>query len=197
MPPQRATPINDRVGVINDNGHWTYLLGMHPVYGHPAADRRGFKLAIAQLVDCGACRQVEILTAFGISKSNLDRGAVALPGRRHRGVFRADGEAAPPRAGAHPGSVAGSTAVARRGPGKPAVAARLGVPLDTLRRAVWDGRLSAPPHAGAPPARARASGCSRHSGPSTRRPPASSRPRRCPSAGCPTSSSAKWWTPNC
>ena len=53
MLPQGATPINYRVGVTNQDGHWTYLLGMHPVYRHPAGDQRGFKLTIAQLVDCG------------------------------------------------------------------------------------------------------------------------------------------------
>ena len=63
----QSTPINARVGASNQDGHWIYLLGMHPVYRHPAGDQRGFKLTIAQLVDCGACRQVEILTAFGIS----------------------------------------------------------------------------------------------------------------------------------
>ena len=150
MLPQGATPINDRVGVTNHDGHWTYLLGMHPVYRHPAGDQRGFKLTIAQLVDCGACRQVEILTAFGISKSNLDR---ALRRYRAGGIEAFFKRPARPRSGRvlTPEVLLEAQRLLDGGQAKSAVAAQLGVPPDTLRRAVWDGRLSAPPDAGAPP----------------------------------------------
>ena len=52
--PAGATPINDRVGVFNQDGHWIYLVGMHPVYRHVAGDLRSFRLTVAQLVDSGA-----------------------------------------------------------------------------------------------------------------------------------------------
>lgn len=150
MLPQGATPINDRVGVINQDGHWIYLHGMHPVYRHPAGDQRGFKLTIAQLVDCGACRQVEILTAFGISKSNLDR---ALRRYRAGGIEAFFKRPARPRNGRvlTPEALLEAQRLLDEGQAKSAVAAQLGVPLDTLRRAVWDGRLSAPPPADTPP----------------------------------------------
>jgi hypothetical protein len=146
MLPQGATPINARVGVINQDGHWIYLLGMHPVYRHPAGDQRGFKLTIAQLVDCGACRQVEILTAFGISKSNLDR---ALRRYRAGGIEAFFKRPARPRHGRvlTPEVLLEAQRLLDGGQARPAVAAQLGVPPDTLRRAVWDGRLNAPPNA--------------------------------------------------
>jgi hypothetical protein len=150
MLPQGATPINDRVGVINKDGRWIYLLGMQPVYRHPAGDHRGFKLTIAQLVDCGACRQVEILTAFGIAKSNLDRAL-----RRYRaGGIEAFFKRSPrPRSGRvlTPEVLLEAQRLLDEGKAKSAVAAQLGVPLDTLRRAVWEGRLSALPAPGVTP----------------------------------------------
>ena len=71
--PQGATLINHQVGVFKDDGQWTYLLGMYPIYKHPVGDTRSFRITIAQLIDSNACRPSEIRTAFGISKSCVDR----------------------------------------------------------------------------------------------------------------------------
>jgi hypothetical protein len=71
--PQGATPINSQVGVFNDGRDWVYLIGMYPIYRHPAGDQRGFRLTIAQLVNSGTCRPSEVCEAFGIAKSNMDR----------------------------------------------------------------------------------------------------------------------------
>ena len=69
--------------VINKDGHWINLLGMHPTYQHRTGDQRSIvKLTIAHPVVCGACRQVKIITALGISKGKLSRAL-----RR----YRADG----------------------------------------------------------------------------------------------------------
>ena len=60
--------------VINKDGHWINLLGMHPTYQHRTGDQRSIvKLTIAHPVVCGACRQVKIITALGISKGKLSR----------------------------------------------------------------------------------------------------------------------------
>ena len=138
--PHGATPINAQVGVFNEGGHWVYLLGMHPIYRHRAGDQRGFRLTIAQLVDSQACRASEVCGALGIAKSRMDR-ALRL--------YRAGGIDA--FFGRKPAKRAGRVLTAERlvsaqelldeGLGNAEVAARLGVPADTLRRAVWDGRL--------------------------------------------------------
>ena len=138
--PHGATPINAQVGVFNEGSHWVYLLGMHPIYRHRAGDQRGFRLTIAQLVDSQACRASEVCGALGIAKSRMDR-ALRL--------YRAGGIDA--FFGRKPAKRAGRVLTAERlvsaqelldeGLGNAEVAARLGVPADTLRRAVWDGRL--------------------------------------------------------
>jgi len=137
--PHGATPINSQVGVLNNGSEWTYLLGMHPIYRHPAGDQRGFRLTIAQLVDSEACRPSEVCRAFGIAKSKMDRALRLYRAEGIDGFF-----------GCKPTKRSGSVLTAERliraqellneGLINSEVAAQLGVPVDTLRRAVWDGR---------------------------------------------------------
>jgi len=147
--PSGATSINSHVGVFNDGEQWTYTVGLYPVYQHRAGDQSAFRLTIAQLANSGACKPVELLKAFGISKSCLMR---AMRRYREGGV-----EAF------FPGNVSGKGAQRRRtgrvltpevlgraqelldsGCSKAEVARELGVAQDTLRRAVWDGRVQMP-----------------------------------------------------
>ena len=132
--PHGATPINAQVGVFNEGGHWVYLLGMHPIYRHRAGDQRGFRLTIAQLVDSQACRASEVCGALGIAKSRMDR-ALRL--------YRAGGIDA--FFGRKPAKRAGRVLTAERlvsaqelldeGFGNAEVAARLGVPANTVHLA--------------------------------------------------------------
>lgn len=138
--PHGATPINSQVGVLNNGSEWTYLLGMHPIYRHRAADQRGFRLTIAQLVDAGACRPSEVCQVFGIAKSKMDRALRLYRAEGIDGFF-----------GRKPTKRSGRVLTAERliraqellneGLINAEVAAQLGVPVDTLRRAVWDGRV--------------------------------------------------------
>lgn len=84
---------------------------------------------------------MELIKAFGISKSSLDRALRQ---------YRAEGAAGffvPPGAARGGGRVLTSEVLGRaqqlldEGRSKAAVSEQLGVKLDTLRRAVWDGRL--------------------------------------------------------
>ena len=128
------------MGVFNEGSHWVYLLGMHPVYRHRAGDQRGFRLTIAQLVDSGACRASEVCRAFGIAKSKMDR-ALRL--------YRTDGMEAffERKSTKRTGHVLTAERLMRvqellnGGLSQADVAAQSDVPVDTLRRAIWDGRL--------------------------------------------------------
>jgi hypothetical protein len=142
MLPAGATPINAEVGVINDGSHWNYFVGLRPVYRHPVGSVRCFQLTIAQLVDSGTCRPVEILKAFGIAKSNLDRTLRKYRSEGIEAFFKR-------KTRVRQGRVLTAQVLAQaqglldEGQPKAAVAQQLAVPLDTLRRAVWDGRLRA------------------------------------------------------
>ncbi|MDA2926738.1 helix-turn-helix domain-containing protein, partial [Acidobacteria bacterium AH-259-G07] len=71
--PDGATPINNRISVVRDNGEWTYFCGIAPIFRHPEEDRRSFRMFTAQLVCQGACRQWEIVRTFGVSKNSVKR----------------------------------------------------------------------------------------------------------------------------
>ncbi|WP_320042530.1 hypothetical protein [uncultured Desulfobacter sp.] len=67
------TYINGRVTVYQKDGQWTYFLGEYPIYSHKADDLALFRLTTAQLIDSGACKQIDIIKTFGVSKSSLIR----------------------------------------------------------------------------------------------------------------------------
>jgi hypothetical protein len=138
--PQGATPINHQVGVFRDDGYWTYLIGMYPIYRHRDGDQRGFRVTIAQLIDSSACSPTEIRTAFGISKSCVDRSV-----RKYRaggiGAFYEQKARQRQSSVLTPEVTAGAQQLLDEGHSKSAVAQQLAINLETLRRAVWDGRL--------------------------------------------------------
>jgi hypothetical protein len=138
--------------VVRENGQWTYLCGLYPVFRHAEGDRRAFRMFTAQLVCHGTCRQVDIVRAFGVSKNCVIRSVDA---------YRAGGVAAfyAPRAarGASiltPEVMAQAQQLLEAGPSPREVADQLGLKYDTLRKAIQQGRLTrpAPPPAGKPAA---------------------------------------------
>ena len=138
--PQEATPINEWVSVWNDGTHWTYFLGTHPISRHAAGELRLFRLTAAQLIDSGACRPCQVIKTFGVSKSSIDRALRCYRQEGPEGFFKAKGSRGK-------GTVMSAQVLKEaqvlldEGLEKRAVAEALKVPLDTLRRAVWDGRL--------------------------------------------------------
>ncbi len=138
--PKGSTPINSWVSVWSEPSHWTYFLGTHPIYKHPAGNLRLFRLTMAQLIDSGACRACEVIKTFGVSKSSVDRALRCYRTKGLEGFFVRKGSS-------REGTIMTCEVLAEaqglldgKLP-KAAVAQTLGVHTDTLRRAVWDGRL--------------------------------------------------------
>ena len=73
MIPKGATEINNLVSVFRHETRWTYFVGTYPIYSHGAEDDRMFRLTVAQLVESGSCRQVDLIHTFGIAKSKVIR----------------------------------------------------------------------------------------------------------------------------
>ncbi len=138
--PRGATQINELVSVWRDDESWTYFLSTYPIYSHKKEDRRMFRLISAQLVNSGACRQVDIIRTFGVSKSSVIRslnklrneGADAFfvqrRGRRGGKVFSAE-------------VVEKAQSLLDQGYSRQEAAQELGVKYDTFRKAINDGRL--------------------------------------------------------
>ena len=137
-----ATRISDFISVVRENGQWIYFCGAQPVFQHAEDDRRSFRMLTAQLICQGACRQVDIVRAFGVSKNSVIRSV---------NTYRAGGVEAfyTPRAprGASvltPEVTAQAQQLLGAGWSPREVAEQLGLKLDTLRKAIQQGRLIKP-----------------------------------------------------
>jgi len=139
--PPGATKINDLVNVYREGNLWIYFVSLQPIFSHQADDVRLFRLITSQLIDSGACRQVDILKAFGVSKSNVARSLQTL---REKG---ADAFFAPRK------RRCGGTKLTQnvleqaqcfldQGYLRREVSDDLGIKYDTLRKAINDGRLT-------------------------------------------------------
>jgi hypothetical protein len=141
--PFGASKINDIVSVYREECRWTYFMSMYPIYSHDADDLKMFRMVTAQLIESGACRQVDILNTFGVPKSSVVRSQNKLRQGGTEAFFK-------PRQGRKGGSVLNPTVLERaqgllnQGYSKRDTADELNVITDTLRKAINDGRLSEP-----------------------------------------------------
>lgn len=141
--PRGATPINRMVSVWRDDESWTYFLALYPIYSHKPNDQRMFRLVTSQLIDSGACRQVDIQRVFGLSKSSVIRSL---------NKFRAGGAEAffVQRRGRRGGKVFTPEVLERaqqlldQGYTRKDAAQELGVNFEAFRKAISDGRLIEP-----------------------------------------------------
>ena len=127
---------------MRENGQWIYFCGAQPLFQHPEDDRRSFRMLTAQLICQGACRQTDIVRAFGVSKNSVIRSV---------NTYRAGGVGAfyTPRAPRGASVITPEvTAQAQQwlgaGWSPREVAEQLGLKLDTLRKAIQQGRLIKP-----------------------------------------------------
>jgi len=143
--PRGATEINGLVSVWGDEHCWTYFIGTYPIYSHKKTDQRMFRLVTSQLIESGACHQVDVIRTFGISKSSVIRSLNKL---------RKDGSGAffVQRRGRRGGKVLTPEVLDKaqrlidQGYSRGEIAQELSVNCDTLRKAINDGRLSESKH---------------------------------------------------
>lgn len=137
--PDDATEINDRISVVQKDGHWTYFCGIQPVFRHPVGDRQSFSMFVSQLCVQGACTQAEIRRKFGISKNWLLRCIAKYHQEGVAGFYqrrRARGASI-----MTPEVVAEAQSMLDQGHTDKAVAAKLSIKYDTLRKAIKRGLL--------------------------------------------------------
>jgi hypothetical protein len=138
--PHGATNISEIVSVYREQDHWFYYVGLQPVFSHKTDDQILFKIITSQLIDSGACRQVDIINAFGVSKSKVTRSLRKL---REQGV-EAFFEPRKKRCGGKiltPEVLEKAQSLLDQGYPRYQISKELGVKEDTLRKAINDGRL--------------------------------------------------------
>jgi transposase len=137
-----ATRVSDLISVVRQEGQWFYFCGIQPVFQHAQGDLRAFRMFTAQLCVQGACKQAEIIKAFGVSKSSVLRSVAKY---RQEGI---EGFYQPRRTRGSPVMTPQVLQQAQQqfeqGHSKAEVARQLGIPYDTLRKAIDQGRLQLP-----------------------------------------------------
>ena len=156
--PDGATHINDRISVVQQDGTWTYFCGINPIFQHPNRDSQSFRMFTSQLVCQDACKQADIVRAFGVSSNSVKRNVKKFREQGTKGFYQ-------PRK-RRQGNVLTDLVLAQaqellsRGASRREVADELGVLDDTIRKAVNQGRLREPdPDAPPPPPPAPARPC--------------------------------------
>ena len=138
--PRGATEINGLVSVWCDEERWTYFIGTYPTYSHDKTNQRMFRLTISLIIESGACRQVDILKAFGVSKSSVIRSVNKLRKGGAEAFFvqrrgRRGGKVLTPEV------IEKAQSLLDQGYTRRDVSQELNVKYDTLRKAINDGRL--------------------------------------------------------
>ena len=138
--PPGATAINEMVSVVRQEKTWTYFLSTYPIYSHPEDDHQCFRSIIAQLINNGSCKQCEVVGAFGISKKCAIRAVKQI---RERGIKSFFEPRKSKRSGAvlTPEVLSSAQNLLNEQLSRKEVAEELGVKLDTLKKAIHDGRL--------------------------------------------------------
>jgi transposase len=143
--PEGSTRISERVSVVRENGEWSYFVGIAPFFTHGEDDLASFRMFTSQLVCQGACSQMDIVRAFGVSAKGV---------KRYVKKYRQEGIPAFYRSR----KTRGATVITNEmigqaqtrlsvGMSRREVAEQLGIKYDTLRKAINQGRLRelAPP----------------------------------------------------
>ena len=140
--PAEATPINKVVSFAKREGAVYYFHGCEPIFTHGEHDLKTFRLFTSQLAVNGTCKQAEIVRAFGISAISMKRyvkkyregGAAAFYEQRRKPQPRV----------LRPEVMSQAQELFEQGESRSAVAQKLGLKPDTLRKAVTAGRLVEP-----------------------------------------------------
>jgi transposase len=112
------------------------------VFQHAENDRRSFQMFTAQLIFQGQCRHVDIVRAFGVSKSSVIRSVNTFRDGSATAFYASRATRGPsvmtPEVTAQAQQLLGAGESPRE------VAEQLGIKLDTLRKAIRHGRLTVP-----------------------------------------------------
>ena len=138
--PDGSTKVNNALLVHRQNNNCYYFFWNVPVFSHTETDQKSFRMITASLVALGTCKQVEIMEAFGVSKSSVTRSVQKYKKLGPEGFFQN-------RKG-HGGTVltdqvkANAQELLNLGNSMSEVAEELGINSETLRKAISQGRLS-------------------------------------------------------
>jgi len=137
-----ASRISDLISVARRDGLWFYFCGTQPVFQHREGDLRSFRMFTAQLCVQGVCKQADIIRAIGVSKSSVLRSVKKYRQEGVQGFYKTRRSRGAPVMTRQ--VIQEAQQLFQEGYSKAEVARELGVPYDTLRKAIDQGRLELP-----------------------------------------------------
>jgi len=145
--PPGVTHITPELAFKNEGGMVTYFNATMPVFRHGEKDLQSFKMIVSQFYVMGVAKQAELVRAFGVNELLIKRAVKRYREHGPQGFFT-------PRKQRGPGVL---TEVVRgqvqdlldqrKTPGD--VSQHLGLKVDTIRKAILEGRLHRPSSEGA------------------------------------------------
>jgi hypothetical protein len=140
--PEGVTHITNQLAFKKEDGQVTYFNGIMPVFSHAESDIATFRMITSQFYVNGHVKQSEIVRAFGVTSISVKRSVKIYQDKGPKGFYA-------PRVTRGPavlvedvvseieGYLAGGATLAD-------VAKTLGVKLNTIQRAMREGRIRAP-----------------------------------------------------
>ena len=139
MFPAGVTPITDELAFERQDGKIAYFNGQIAVFVHAEDDVATFRMITSQFCAHGHARQCDIIRAFGVTSISVERAVKLYRERGAKGFYapRATRGSAVLTAGV----VAEIESLLVEGESLGEVAQKLGLKLDTLRKAVSAARI--------------------------------------------------------
>ncbi len=138
--PEGSTAITPSLVFEKSDGTVFYFHGCIPIFSHPENDIASFRMFTSQLVVNGTCKQVDIIRAFGVPPISVKRAVKLYREKGTHAFFEKKKRSRTPRV-LTPEVLTKAQTLLDDGLSSSGVAEKLAVKADTLRKAIYDGRL--------------------------------------------------------
>jgi hypothetical protein len=140
--PEGVTHITNQLAFMKEAGQVTYFNGTMPVFSHAESDIATFRMITSQFCVTGHVKQSDIIRAFGVTSISVKRSVKIYREKGPKGFYA-------PRVTRGPGvlveDVVSEIEERLVGGATPAeVAETLGVKLNTIQKAMREGRIRTP-----------------------------------------------------
>ena len=117
-----------------------YFHGCIPIFSHPEDDIKSFRMFTSQLIANGNCRQVDIIKAFGVPPISVKRAVKLYREKGTAGFYQKEKRIRQGRV-LKPDVLSEAQKLLDDGLSSSEVANKLKIKNNTLKKAVYDGRL--------------------------------------------------------
>ncbi len=140
--PEGVTEINPRVAFKKEDGWVTYFNGSMPIFRHAEGDIASFKGIVSQFYIMGVAKQAEIVKAFGVNALMVKRAVKLYREKGLPSFFEPKGRRGP--GVLTPPVLESAQHLLNEGKTPSDVARELNLKADTVRKAIFHGRLHRP-----------------------------------------------------